>query len=451
MPSRTFVYRATIGLIWALALWHSWTCRGLFVDGSAFLVQIVRREWFFDFYSPRLYAMIVGQIPIMTAVTLGVTDLHLLGQLLSLGLFGLPTLVYTLALMRAKNDPVLLAVVIAAIAAVFYTTSFFIVGEYNTAYAIAILVAVRLATADRLTLGDGLVLAAMSFLAMRTYEALIYLGPLLAAMTLWQLWRLSPRPIVTSLLHLVAVGFFIASMFVAIDSVVYPHSAEHLEETYLTATNAWQNMQFDLAFGAAAVLVVWALFRPEDLGGIRLYRWAAICLVLLAASPLLAIGDGPVRPLAKSQYVARTVGGFVIAAMVIAVWAYAAGLKNKLARPLEVLRRNADAPRRLLAFACLMLLATLPSDLFLTVTWERYLEAMRSIVRGHDGLVAFESTSLSRRPNILLVENWVLSTQSLAMRSKKSDAIVLPPREFNDWVPFAPVEPPNIGRFYWRD
>ncbi len=142
MPFNTFAYRATLCLIWALALWHSWTCRGLFVDGSAFLVQIVRREWFFDFYAPRLYAMMAGQIPVMTAVTLGVTDLHLLARLLSFGLFGLPTLFYTFALHRVKDEPVLMAIVIAAIAIVFMTTSFFIVGEYNTAYAISLMVAV---------------------------------------------------------------------------------------------------------------------------------------------------------------------------------------------------------------------------------------------------------------------------------------------------------------------
>src|SRR5215471_21046141 len=185
MPSNIFAYRATICLIWGLVLWHSWTCRGLFVDGSAFLVQIVRREWFFEFYAPRLYAMIVGQIPVMTAVTLGVTDLHLLGRLLSLGLFGLPTLFYTFALHRVKDEPVLMAIVIAAIAIVFMTTSFFIVGEYNTAYAIALLVAVRLATAKRLTVVDGVFLAVVGWLAVRTYEAMLYLGPLLAAMVVW--------------------------------------------------------------------------------------------------------------------------------------------------------------------------------------------------------------------------------------------------------------------------
>ena len=72
-------------------------------------VQIARREWFFDFYAPRLYAMVIGQVPIMTALFLGVTDLHLLARLLSLGLFAVPTALYSLALMRVKDDAVLLA------------------------------------------------------------------------------------------------------------------------------------------------------------------------------------------------------------------------------------------------------------------------------------------------------------------------------------------------------
>ena len=105
MISRTTAYRATVALIWALALWHSWTSRGLFVDGANFLVHVVRQEDFFDFYDPRRYAMIAGQIPVMTAITLGNTDLHLLARLLSLGLFGLPTIFYTLALRRGEGRP----------------------------------------------------------------------------------------------------------------------------------------------------------------------------------------------------------------------------------------------------------------------------------------------------------------------------------------------------------
>src|ERR1700755_1413103 len=194
MPSTLFAYRGAIGLIWALALWHSWICRGLFVDGFAFLVQIVTYEWFFFFYPPRIFAMIAAQVPVMTAVILGVTDLHLLGQLLAFGVFGRPTLFYTAALYRARNDAVLLASVIATIAIVFLATSFFIVGEYNTLYAMAIFICVTLVTGDRLRLGEGLMLALIGAFSVRVYEAMIYIGPFLVAMTLWRIWRARTDP-----------------------------------------------------------------------------------------------------------------------------------------------------------------------------------------------------------------------------------------------------------------
>ena len=312
MPTTTAVYRTTIALIWGLALWHSWESRGLFVDGSAFLVQIARREWFFDFYTPRLYAMVVGQAPIMTAIFLGVTDLHLLARLLSIGLFALPTALYTLALVRVKDDPVLLAAVIGAIGVVFMTTSFFIVGEYNTAYAIAIVVAVRLVTAERLGILDGLFLVVISLLAARTYEAMIYLGPLLSLMVLHTVWRMPSRRWAPTTLYLLSTVGFIGGMVIAIRSLVKPWSVEHLDETIDTATNFWQNLQFDLALAAALVVVGWGLVRPRDLSGGKPYRWAGLLLVILALSPLLALSDTLVRPLAKSQYVARQAAGLVV-------------------------------------------------------------------------------------------------------------------------------------------
>ena len=32
-----------------------------------------------------------------------------------------------------------------------------------------------------------------------------------------------------------------------------------------------------------------------------------------------------------------------------------------------------------------------------------------------------------------------------------ADGIILPPKAYyGEWVPFQPEEPPNMGRFYWR-
>ncbi|MFZ5782085.1 MAG: hypothetical protein ACOY4R_17965 [Pseudomonadota bacterium] len=449
MPTTTVACRITIGLIWGLALWHSWESRGLFVDGSAFLVQIARRGWFFDFYDPRLYAMVVGQAPIMTGIFLGITDLHLLARLLSLGLFALPTALYHLALVRAKDDPVLLATVIAAIGVVFMTTSFFIVGEYNTAFALAVLVAVRLVTAERLTVPDGLFLLVIGVLAIRTYESMIYLGPLLALMILHLVWRTKERPWLPTALYLLSAAGFLAGMVVAVGSLIRPYSVEHLDETIETASNFWQNLQFDLAFAAVLIVAVWALLRPRDLETLKPYRWAGICLVILALSPLLALSDTLVRPLAKSQYVARQAGGLVILAIVFFIWCYGRLLREKL--PAFGVLRTPVAARRFLGFSLLVVLAMLPSDIYLTGNWTSYLDVMRSTVRGQPGVIAFESSPLSRHPYDLLVEAWILPSQSLALRSRRGDGIIAPPKDFKAWQPFPPADPYPLGDYVWRD
>jgi hypothetical protein len=436
-------------LLWALALWHSWCCRGLFVDGSAFVVQIVQREWFFDFYPPRLFAMIVAQVPMVMALRLGVTDLHVLSILLSLGLFGLPTLIYQFALHRAKEDPVLLAVVLAAIGVVFMTTSFFIVGEYNSAYAIAMLVVVHLVTIREMKTQDAFGMLLVGILAIRTYEAMIYLGPILAVMIVWTMWSRRGRPVLPTAIYLLTAVCYVLGMCVAVDSVVHPHSASHLAETYETAVNFWQNMQFDLALGGALIVIAWGLIKPADLTRFRPYLFATIPVVLLALSPLLAITDTLIRPLAKSQYVARSAGGLVIVAMLLFVWGYRGPFTNRL-KAFDVLAMPASA-RRFLAFACLLVVSVLPSDLLLTHTWVGFLDALREAVRTHRGVVAFEDTSLSRRPHLLLVENWALPSQSLVVRTESGDGVVAPPRGFNEWEPFPASQAPDLGRFYWRD
>lgn len=449
MVSTRLAYLSTVVLIWGLALLHAWTARGLFVDGANFLVHITLYEAIFHFYEPRLYAMVLGQIPIWIGMKVGIGDLHVLGQLLSLGLFGLPTIFYTMALSRAQDDPVLLAVVIAAIAIVFMTTSFFIVGEYNTLYAVTIMLAVWLATTRELTLRDSIVVALAAFLAMRTYETMLYLGPILAVITVCKVWVAPSRPVLPTLLYLASAAFFVSACLIALDSVINPYSQEHLEETWEMALDFWQNVQFDLVLGAALVVVVWALARPRELASAKPYLWASLLLLLLALSPLLALSDTLIRPLAKSQYVARTVSGLIIATVIILISLYRADLARKIVT-FKVLREPASG-RRFLTFALVMLLATLPADLFLTRTWVAYLDAMRAVVVNRSGVVPFEDTPLAYKPHILLVENWVLTSQSLILRSKPGDGLIAPPKSYTGWVPYSPDKPPDLGRFFWRD
>ncbi len=130
-----YAYRGAVLLLWALALWNSYACRGLFWDGAAFLVSIVDFDKFHDFYPARAHVGWVTQLPVLLAVRLGVLDLKLLAIIQSLALFALPAALYHLALARLRADGLLLAIVLAIVASVYLPTSFFIIGEYNAAYA----------------------------------------------------------------------------------------------------------------------------------------------------------------------------------------------------------------------------------------------------------------------------------------------------------------------------
>ena len=76
---------------------------------------------------------------------------------------------------------------------------------------------------------------------------------------------------------------------------------------------------------------------------------------------------------------------------------------------------------------------------------------MRTTVRSHDGVIAFEDSPLAKHPYDLLVEAWILPSQSLALRAKRGDGIIAPPKDFNAWQPFPPAEPYPLGNYVWRD
>ena len=179
------------------------------------------------------------------------------------------------------------------------------------------------------------------------------------------------------------------------------------------------------------------------------YRWAILALAVLALSPLLALSDTLVRPLAKSQYVARTAAGLVVAAIVVFIWVQGSRLREKV--PAFLVLGDPQAARRFLGFAVVMLAAVLPSDVYLTQNWISYLDIMRSTVRGRDGVIAFETSPLAKHPYDLLVEAWILPSQSLALRAKRGDGIIAPPKDFGAWQPFPPNEPYPLGHFVWRD
>jgi hypothetical protein len=491
-----------IGILWVFALWHSWEVRALFNDGAVFFIAAVHQQSPVHFYPARDYAMLAMQLPLTLALRLGVTDLNWLARLLSFGMFALPTAIYHLALVRAREDAALLAAVIMAIAAIFMTTSFSIVGEYNTACALAVLAAVLLTGKTRPSVIDALLLVAVAVFALRVYETFVFLGPALAAMALWTVrrghcpgdgfavsgvlcaalllgfmavvclvsligryavflpvglilvvaatWavvRVSARPLVARGLVVLAAALFAASAAVAVQSLVSFVEPGRLEHAALWTLSL--NIQFYLAVGSVLVVAVWALARADDLATNKPYRWAGVGLVLLALSPLMTLAGQTLGAMAYGQDSVRGVAALVVLAMVLVMWAYRSEWNG---RPKALVRlRSAPAALRLLTWAFLMLVASLPADVVLTRASSSFLQVMRSTIRDRSGLIPFEETRLAEPSFADLFDGWSAVSQSLAMRSKPGDGIVLPPKDYTGPVAHNPFSPPDLGRYFWRD
>ncbi|HTR86762.1 MAG TPA: hypothetical protein VMI56_19935 [Reyranella sp.] len=497
MTTTAAIRRTTIALLWAVALWGSWECRGLYADGAMYLVIVIEKG---SFLRPddkaREYAIAATQIPLVIALKLGITDMRWLSRAYSLGLFAVPTVLYQMALTRAKDDTLLLAAVIAAIALAFFTTSTFIVGEYNTGYALAVAAAVWISTCRRWNMLDGSVLTLFGLAALRSYESFLFFGPLLAAMIVLIAPKIDLRlprpgttketllfmfvPIAVSVLALadvkpmlvaaaaglpsllayawlrpakrgdiatflgfLAILLFLASAPVAMASVVRIGS-RYLVHVTDTSFVTWRHIPLDLMVAASLCLVAWAIAQPTALRGNRPYLAAAPLLVILALSPLAALVAPAYPALTAEHYLARAIAVLIILAIVAVI----AVRKIDVVRALPVFStlETEAAARRCLLFFFAMLLAALPSVVASTITWSAFLDSVRATVRGQQGVIA-----LKNLPPLLGRVYWFeedavsYPSLSLVVRASLDDGMIEAPR------PLTEGELPKLGNYFWRD
>ena len=104
-------------------------------------------------------------------------------------------------------------------------------------------------------------------------------------------------------------------------------------------------------------------------------------------------------------------------------------------------------------FGLAALLAALPADLVLTELWRRNALLFQETIAARPGLIPVEETPFARAPSSNFIENWALSTQSIAMRRSLQDGVILPPKGFSGWQFYDARKPwiTNVDRFLWRD
>ena len=447
MASLIIVQRTAVLLLWLLALWNALSFRGLFWDGAPFLASLIDSGRFHDGHTARAHVLWATQWPALLALKAGVTDTAALALAYSAGLFAVPAALYHLALHRVRHDPALLSAVLAIVAAVYLPTSFFIVGEYNAAYAAATAAAAVLLTAHALTVRDAAVLAALGFFCLRSYEAMLYLGPLLAAMIAWSAWLAKEAPAFARLIAWMAAGFFLGSAIVAIVPMVELWQHDYVSRVRGAVFDFWQNLQFMIGLVTLGLLVTVAAVRPALLRGPLPFVVTGAGVALLVASPWLRELRQQTYLFPPAHYIARTAAGGLLWVILAGMWAFAAW---RMRPPLlfATLREPAVGRRLSVALLALLAAAAVP-DMALTLRWSTHLEEFRGLIVGRSGIVRLADTRFYQWPGELFRQDWSSPALSLILRQAPSDALVLPaPGELAFYMPECGV--PGFAGYAWR-
>ena len=438
-------YRGVAMLLWALAVYSIISCRGLFWDGASFLVNIIDLGGFHDFYTARAHVDWVTQTPVIVAAWLGVRDLHGLSIVYSLGLFALPVGLYHLGLARVRRDPVKLAIIIVVVATVYLPTSFFIVGEYNAAFA-AVTAAMAIALTDRRR-GDAVLLCILGLLCLRSYEAMIYLGPLVAACILWSMRGV--RDAGTHLLLAVAALAFVAAAIISGVTIIDYWNHPHFAKVRSMSLEFWQNLQFTVPIAGIVICALIGLVRPGLLRGRLPITVVAITSVALALTPWFRLLSDYSILYPPSHYLARQAAGLLLAAMLVCLWLQSA-YRNNTPRVLAVLREP-DVARRLVGSTLVLFVAATIPDLALTRLWTGYLDRIAALVDRGEGAISTRTLPLAQWPDKLFAQDWTLPALSAVVSHTPGRAYVITDKDYLSNPPFDPAcgTLPRLAGYQW--
>ncbi|HEV7542914.1 MAG TPA: hypothetical protein VGO42_00105 [Reyranella sp.] len=441
-------YRVVVLLLWGLAAYATATCRGLFWDGSSFLVNILDQGLFHDFYVARAHVDWVTQAPVLLLAKFGVRDARLLAIVYSAALFGLPTALYHLALARVRGDAVLLGIVIAAVAVVYLPTSFFIIGEYNATFAAASATMAVAVTSRENRFGDAALLCVLGVFSVRSYEAMIYLGPLLAAAIVWSL-RKNDDP-ATRLIAGIAALAFIAAAVVSAATIAEYWDHPHFIKVRSMSFDFWQNLQFSIPLVGLAICVAAGLRRAAWLEGRGPLIIMGSSAVLLALTPWWRLLHEHSILYPPSHYLARQAAGLLLAVLLCCMWAHIAWRRRPPA-VLEVLRLPAVSQRLVVAMTVLVAAAAIP-DLVLTGLWSDYVGRMRNVVDSRQGIVRASDLPLLDWPDKLFAQDWSLPSMSAIVSRAPGRAFVRVDDDFLSNPPFDPAcgTLPRLKGYGWR-
>jgi hypothetical protein len=306
--------------------------------------------------------------------------------------------------------------------------------------------AVTLTKGDR-RLGDAALLCVLGVLSVRSYEAMIYLGPLIAAAIAWAVRRGDlPQARWPAVIAMVA---FLAAATVSLVAITDYWNHPHFVKVRSGSFEFWQNLQFAVPLVALAICGAIGLSRPSWLQGRGPIVVVGLAAAALVTSPWWRLLDADSILYPPSHYLARQAAGLLLALLLVCMWLHVAW-QGRPPRVLALLSLP-DVSRRLVMSMTVLLLAAAVPDVALTGLWSGYVGRLRMLVDSRQGIIRAADLPLLEWPDKLFAQDWSLPAISAVVSRTPGQAYVMADKDYLSNPPFDPAcgTLPRLQGYHW--
>lgn len=413
-------------LAWGAALAYSTaTARVLYGDGAWFLlIHLLTPHHFNDYDFQRTFASMISQAPILLGQRLGFDSVASYAALYSFGIFALPAVTMFIALVLARRQPVLFAMIGFAILVYGFGANF-INTEANLFFGFVWLSVTILALQGPAPILRGLVLPAIAIALLRSYEGMLLVGPFLALWAAIAAFRQEGR-LESIGLVLAALLYFLGTC-IGMGGFLSPRDPLNASNFLSTAFAYLGHPHMFLLL--AGIVIIPGICRPSR----RLMCILTALSALLGLSFVLGILKLEGFYSFSLYYENRSFMVLflpVFLGLALAVYAY---------RPAWLLP-NADSTGYTLFLVPLAFAAT--GDAVGTYRWSSYVQSFCTVLEMPDTplerLVALKNSGASS------AWGWTHPTMSVLLRDRGNQSIVINEPGASAWEPFDPMRAISI-------
>ena len=420
----------------SLAIFHIFCLRGIYADGASFLVKILEKGTFENWDQSRRFVQIITQAPVVLALKLGISNFITLKALHSLGLFFFPTLLWILALIRLKGEK-FFWLYFTLFSLIYLNTSFYSIGEFNLTYSMVGYSFAILISLKRIDFKHGLFHILISLTLVRSYEALIFLGPLLGLACILRIHNPEVPLGENRIWFYIPIFFYSLATAVSGLSILHPRDPGNLKGALGSLNHLVENKQLLISL-IISLLYFSAYFFP--LG--RSLKQGITCVIVILNTALLF----PTNWATPFQhYQGRSLVGIILFVSLSILL-----IEARFGSKWNWIKKRDTNSNHLIKWItpCLLFMVLSTIDISQTIGHFSYLREFSSFVNSHTGFYPIEKTGIDYKK---YGWPWTQPSLSLLLReSEENTAIVLNRADYMGWQPYpAPREfLPDISRYY---